>query len=83
MRGNLAEARGEAATADQTYREVREGFIGQGRGYDAAMVSMDLAHLYLRQGRTDSARQLAEEMMPILEAQDVHISWPQFPDPTP
>lgn len=80
LRGNLAEARGEAATAEQAYREVRDAFMGQGRGYDAAMVSKDWALLCLRQGRTDMVRQLGEEMMPILAAQDVHISWPQSPD---
>jgi hypothetical protein len=36
------------------------------------MVSMDLALLYLRQGRSDDVRRLADEMVPILVAQDVH-----------
>jgi len=39
--------------------------------YDTAMVSLDLAVLYLRQGRTADARRIAEEMRPIFEAQDV------------
>ena len=47
-------------------------FVAQGIGYDAAMVSLDLAVLYLRQGRTDEVRRLAEEMLPIFQAQDVH-----------
>ncbi len=72
LRGNLAEARGEAGPAEQAYRGARDGFIAQGCGYDAALVSMDLALLSLRQGRTDSVRRLAEEMVPILAAQDVH-----------
>ena len=72
LRGNLAEARGEAAAAEQAYRETRDGFIAQGIGYDAAMVSLDLALLYLRQGNAAEVRRLAEDMLPILEAQDVH-----------
>ncbi|HEX3527215.1 MAG TPA: hypothetical protein VH988_09120 [Thermoanaerobaculia bacterium] len=72
LRGNLAESRGEVERAEQAYRETRDGFIAEGRGYDAALVSMDLALLYLRQGRSDSVRHLAEEMVPILLAQDVH-----------
>jgi tetratricopeptide (TPR) repeat protein len=74
LRGNLAESRGEADPAEQAYREARDGFINhsQGRGYDAAMVSMDLAIFYLRRGRTEGVRRLAEEMVSILAAQDVH-----------
>jgi len=72
LHGNLAEARGDTGAAEQCYREARNGFVSEGRGYDAAMVSMDLALLYLRQNRTDAVRQLAEEMVPILAAQDVH-----------
>ena len=58
--------------AERDYLATREGFISQGIGYDAAMVSLDLAVLYLRQGRTAEVRQLAEEMLPLFEAQDVH-----------
>jgi tetratricopeptide (TPR) repeat protein len=72
LRGNLADARGQEEPAERAYREARDGFIAEERGYDAALVSMDLAIFYLRQGRTDSVRRLAEEMVPILAAQDVH-----------
>jgi hypothetical protein len=40
--------------------------------YDAAMVSLDLALLYLREGRSEDVKALAEEMLPIFQAQDVH-----------
>ena len=43
-----------------------------GRWYDAAIVSLDLAILYLRQERTADVRQLAEEILPVFQIQDVH-----------
>jgi hypothetical protein len=47
-------------------------FAVQGIGYDAALVSLDLAVLYLRQGRRAEVRRIAEEMTPLFQAQDVH-----------
>ena len=46
--------------------------MAQGIGYDAAIVSLYLAAVYLRQGRTADVRRLAEEMTPLFQAQDVH-----------
>ncbi|HEX3526143.1 MAG TPA: hypothetical protein VH988_03675 [Thermoanaerobaculia bacterium] len=45
--------------------------MAEGIGYDAAMVSLDLAVLYLRWGRTAEVRRVAEEMLPIFASQDV------------
>ena len=33
--------------AERAYVETRDGFVAQGIGYDAAIVSLDLAVLYL------------------------------------
>src|SRR6266545_2507993 len=55
-----------------TNLEARRGCIGQGIGYDAAMVSLDLAILYLKEGRMADVQRVAEEMLPIFQAQDVH-----------
>lgn len=51
-------------TAEQAYVEARDGFVGLGIGYEAALVSLDLAVLYLRRGRTGSMRRVAKEMIP-------------------
>jgi tetratricopeptide (TPR) repeat protein len=72
LRGDIAAGTGNVLAAERAYRETRDGFVAQGVGYDAAMVSLDLAVLFLRQGRTDEVRRLAEEMLPIFQAQDVH-----------
>ncbi len=72
LRGKIAVGRGEAEVAERSLLEARDGFLGLGIGYDAAMVSLDLALVYLRQERNAEILRLAEEMFPIFEAQDVH-----------
>lgn len=72
LRGKIAQARGDFAAAEAAFIQMREGFLQEGLGYDAAVVSMDLALLYLRQGRTAELKTLAREMLPIFRSQDVH-----------
>lgn len=63
---------GHDARAEAGFLEVRKGFLEQGIGYDAAAVSLELAVLYLRQGRTAEIKELAAEMLPIFQSRDVH-----------
>ena len=72
LRGKIALGRGDFAAAEAAFVRMREGFLQEGLGYDAAIVSMDLALLYLRQGRTAELKTLAREMLPIFRSQDVH-----------
>jgi tetratricopeptide (TPR) repeat protein len=72
LRGRIAAGLGDLAAAERSYLEARQGFLAQGIGYDAAMVSLDLAQIYLRQGRSETVKALAEEMLPVFQAQDVH-----------
>lgn len=67
----LAEA-GQFDEAERMLRRVRDSFVEQGIGYDAARVSLDLAQLYLRTGRTAEAKKLGGELLPIFESRDVH-----------
>ncbi len=41
-------------------------------GYDAALVSLDLALLYAQENCTEDLKRLAAELMPIFESRDVH-----------
>jgi hypothetical protein len=41
-------------------------------GYDAALVSLDLARLFAQEGCVDDLKRLAAELMPIFESRDVH-----------
>jgi tetratricopeptide (TPR) repeat protein len=72
LRGKIAAGLGETAEAERFFRETRKGFVEQRNGYDAAMASLDLALLYLKGGRTADVLPLAEEMVALFEAQDVH-----------
>lgn len=69
--GLLAVDLGNLGEAERTLIEVRRGFIAEGIGYDAALASLDLAHLYLSQGRTAETCRLAAEMLPIFQSRDI------------
>lgn len=72
VEGNIARGLGETREAEAAYQAVRHGFLQQGVGYDAALVSLDLAVLYAQQGETAEVKRLASEMLPVFQAQDVH-----------
>lgn len=63
---------GQVEEAERILSESQRGFIEEGIGYDAALVSLDLAHLYLSQGRTAETCRLAAEMLPIFQSRDIH-----------
>ncbi|MCH9652037.1 MAG: hypothetical protein K0U98_27655 [Deltaproteobacteria bacterium] len=71
LEGRLALAAGDDAVAEKAFWETREAFIQQEIGYDAALVSLDLAGVYARQGRAPEMRKLAEEMLPIFQSRDL------------
>lgn len=68
----VAEGLGETAEAEAAFAEVRDGFLALGNGYDAALVSLELALLYQKQGRTEEIQELARAILPVFRTQDVH-----------
>jgi len=72
VRGQIAAGLGHSRQAERAFHEVQADFLERGMGLLAASVAMDLAELYLRAGRTSKVRELAEQMVPIFTAQDVH-----------
>ncbi|HXU32993.1 MAG TPA: tetratricopeptide repeat protein [Thermoanaerobaculia bacterium] len=72
LRGRIAARAGDLDSAEACFRKTRDTFIAAGIGYDAALVSLDLALAYLRANRLEETRALAEEIAPIFQAQDVH-----------
>jgi tetratricopeptide (TPR) repeat protein len=70
--GVVAAALGRLDEAEEAYLETRESFLESGMAFDAALVSLDLAAVYLRQGRTAETRQVAEEMLPVFRSRDVY-----------
>lgn len=63
LEGKIARGRGEAERAEERLRTAREGFLAEECAYDSALVSLELALLYLDEGRTAEIRPLAEEMV--------------------
>jgi tetratricopeptide (TPR) repeat protein len=70
--GNIALGLGRRGPAEAAFLEVRQEFLERRMGYDAALVSLDLARLYAQEGCQDELKRLARELMPIFEARDVH-----------
>jgi tetratricopeptide (TPR) repeat protein len=68
--GNAPE--GGRGPAEAALREVQREFFDRRMGYDAALVSLDLAALYAREGRTAELKSLAVEIMPVFESREVN-----------
>jgi tetratricopeptide (TPR) repeat protein len=72
LEGKIQQALGQFDEAEAAFLAARDGFIDQGVGFDAALVSLDLASLFAQLGRTAEMRRIAEEMLPIFQSRDVH-----------
>lgn len=70
--GLLADAADQGEEAAELLLAAQAEFVRRRMGYDAALVSLDLAALYLKEGRTAETANLAREMVPIFEAEDIH-----------
>lgn len=82
VEGILRKSLGQLELAIEALRQVRDGFVVAGIGYDVALVSLDLAVLYLESGRTEEARRLAAESVPLFSSRSVHreslMAWSLF-----
>jgi tetratricopeptide (TPR) repeat protein len=72
VRAKIAVARGDLAAARSLFEEARSGFIHEGIAFDAAIVSVELALVHLRTGNLAAVKVLAEEIVAVFQAQDVH-----------
>lgn len=72
VEARIAAGLGEAGHARDAFSEARQGFLDQGIAYDAALVSLEFAVALLQDGRTDEVRELAAEMIPIFQSQEIH-----------
>jgi tetratricopeptide (TPR) repeat protein len=72
LEARIAAGTGHPGEAENGFVAVREEMAERGHGYDAAMVSLDLALIYLDQGRTGELLRLAEEMHALFRAEEVH-----------
>ncbi len=72
VQGNIDLGLGRRGPAEAAFREVQREFLERRMGYDAALVSLDLARLLAAEGCTDDLKRLAAELMPVFESRDVH-----------
>jgi transcriptional regulator with XRE-family HTH domain len=72
LEGRVALGFGEREEAAAAFEEVRNAFAGRKLPYDMALATLDLAALYLEDGRTRDVKALAKEMVAIFLAQGVH-----------
>lgn len=63
MEGRIAAAEGDLPGAVAAFSEARQGLAHHGKPGDVALVSLDLAAVYLRQGRPAEVGRLAQEML--------------------
>jgi tetratricopeptide (TPR) repeat protein len=71
LEGKIALGLGRTEEAEEALSQVRGGFLEQGNGYDAAMVSLDLALLYLGQSRMAELREVAEEIYRVFTSENI------------
>lgn len=71
LEARVLAARGREDEAEQAFQEVRHGFTEDRIAFAAALVSLDLAALYLRTGRAARAQRMAREMIPIFQSCEV------------
>jgi tetratricopeptide (TPR) repeat protein len=72
VEGRIALGLERIEQASAAFREVRDAYVDLGLDYDAALVSLDLALVYARQGRASELRALAEEMLTIFQSRNIH-----------
>jgi tetratricopeptide (TPR) repeat protein len=70
--GRIARGLNQPGEAEEAFREIQREFLARNMGYDAGLVSLDLAILYAQERRTAELKRLAAEMAPIFESRDVH-----------
>jgi len=72
VEGRIAFGLGQKGQAEGHLQVARNGCLTEGAIYDFALVSLELARLYVEQGRTAELRQIAEEMLAIFTSQQIH-----------
>jgi transcriptional regulator with XRE-family HTH domain len=71
LAARVASGQGKREEAIAGLEQVRRDFTARGLPYDASLSSLDLAVLYLKEGRAGEVKDLAREMAPVFTAQGI------------
>ena len=71
-KGRIAAGLGESEAAITLLSAVRDDFASRRISYDAALVSLELATVYAQAGLSAEVKATAREIVPLLEAQEIH-----------
>lgn len=69
---NIALGLGRISESEAIFLEVQSSFLERRMAYDAALVSLDLSLVYLREGKISELKQLAGDLVLLFESRDVH-----------
>lgn len=72
LEADICAAEGDDLAAISLYRSIKEEFSTLGIAYDAALVSLELAALYLKTNRLQETKELASQMLPIFRSRQIH-----------
>lgn len=71
IEGKIAAGLGEWERAERAFSQVREEFEARGQIYHAATIGLDLAAIWLRQGKTEAVRNLVKETLEVFRSRYV------------
>lgn len=67
VEGKIFAGLGKLPRAEKIFREVRDGFLQRDQEYDAALIGLELAGVWLQQERAEEVRELAQEVLEVFE----------------
>ncbi len=71
IEGKIAAGLGEWDKAERAFRQVREEFEERGQIYHSAVLGLELAAVWLRQGKTEAVRSLVTETLEVFRSRYV------------
>lgn len=72
VEGKILAGLGKLTRSEKVFEEVRREFRAKGLEYDAALAGLDLAAVWLRQGRVEEVRPLAHDMLETFQDLAIH-----------
>jgi len=72
LEGSICQALGQIELAEEVFNQARAGYAAASMGYEVALISLDLAALYLESGRTAEVKELAAQVMPQFVVRQIH-----------